>query len=84
MRYEESWDEENVKTVTAYRLECAPVKKEPGYMLVEESRAVYKKDDSYTPDREFEESLPGEDEEPEASVSAAKIAMCQKVHDLQC
>ena len=53
-------------------------------MLAEESRAVYKKDDSYTPDREFEEPLPGDDEDPESSVSAAKIAMCQKVHDLQC
>ena len=53
-------------------------------MLADESRAVYKKDDSYTPDREFEEPLPGEDEEPEASVSAEKIALCQKVHDLQC
>ena len=53
-------------------------------MLAEESRAVYKKDESYTPDREFEEPLPGDDEDPESSVSAAKIAMCQKVHDLQC
>ena len=53
-------------------------------MLVDENRAVYKKDDSYTPDREFEEPLPGEDEKPETLVSAAKIAMCQKVHALQC
>ena len=60
------------------------MEKEPGYMLAEESRVVYKKDDSYTPDREFEEPLPGDDEDPESSVSAAKIAMCQKVHDLQC
>ena len=84
VKHEETWDEDNVKTVNVFRLETAPVEKEPGYMLAEESRAVYKKDDSYTPDREFDEPLPGEDEEPDASVSAAKIALCQKVHDLQC
>ena len=84
VKHEETWDEDNVKTVNVFRLETAPVEKEPGYMLAEENKAIYKKDDSYTPDREFEESLPGEDEEPEASVSAAKIALCQKVHDLQC
>ena len=84
VRHEESWDEDNTKTVTVYRLESAPVEKEPGYMLITENRAVYKRDDSYTPNREFEEPLPGEDEEPGTSVSAAKVAMCQKVHDLQC
>ena len=84
VKHEETWDEDNVKTVNVFRLETARVEKEPGYMLAEESRAVYKKDDSYTPDREFEEPLPGDDEDPESSVSAEKIAMCRKVHDLQC
>ena len=68
VRHEEAWDEDNTKTVTVYRLESAPVEKEPGYTLADESSAIYKKDNSYTPDREFDEPLPGEDEEPEASV----------------
>ena len=79
-----AWDEDNTKTVSVYWLQTAPVEKEPGYMLSEEAKSAYKKDDSYSPEREFEEPLPGEDDEPSPSVSAAKIALCQKVHDLQC
>ena len=78
VKHEETWDEDNVNTVNVFRLETVPVEKEPGYMLAEENKAVYKKDESYTPDREFEEPLPGEDDEPEASVSAAKIALYKK------
>ena len=85
VKHEEEWDEDNTKTVNVYRLETAPVEKYPGYMLASEDKSVYKKDESYTPDREFQEPLPGdEDDDPPASVSAAKIALCQKVHDLQC
>ena len=54
-------------------------------MLASEHRTAYKRDESYQPEREFQEPLPGEDdEELPQSVSAAKIALCQKVHDLQC
>ena len=78
VKHEETWDEDNVKTMNVFRLETAPVEKEPGYMLAEESRAVYKKDDSYTRDREFEEPLPGDDEDPEFSVSAAKLQCARR------
>ena len=84
VKHKETWDEDNTKTVSVFRLQTAPVEKERGYMLAEEDRSAYKKDDSYSPEREFEEPLPGEDEEPATSVSAVKIALCQKVHDLQC
>ena len=83
VKHEET-EEDNTKTVSVYWLQTAPVEKEPGYMLAEEDKSAYKKDDSYSPEREFEEPLPGEDDEPSTSVSAAKIALCQKVHDLQC
>ena len=74
-----------MKTEEVYKLETAPVEKEPRYMLASEHRTAYKRDESYQPEREFQEPLPGEeDEELPQSVSAAKIALCQKVHDLQC
>ena len=54
-------------------------------MLATEDKSAYKVDESYQPDREFDEPLPGEeDENASQSVSAAKINLCQKVHDLQC
>ena len=90
VRYHEEWDEDDVKTVEILRLQHAPIEKEPNYVLADESPYIYKRDNTYTPDREWEEPLPGEadptntDPTPESTLTAKKVALCQKIHDLQC
>ena len=52
--------------------------------MAREDYRLYKYDPGYNPVKEWEEPLPSRpQEDPSVNVSAAKIQLCQKVHDLQ-
>ena len=77
-----------------YRLQHAPIQKVDGYFLKDEPRGIYKKEQGYEPDREWDEELPGDggdqaqpgsstDPDPIPPAFLEKIRVCQQVHDLQ-